>query len=37
MFFLSINGNEAVLTDRNDDTLILVYDSDTRSVQIKED
>lgn len=35
-FSLSINGNEAVLTDRNDDTLTLAYDPDTRSVQVKE-
>lgn len=36
-FSLSMNGNEAVLTDRNNDTLILVYDSDAKSVQVKED
>lgn len=35
-FSLSINGSEAVLTDRNDDTLTLAYDPDTRSVQVKE-
>lgn len=35
-FRLEMNGNEAKLTDRNEDTLILVYDSDSKTVHVKE-
>ena len=35
-FELSMNGNEAILTDRNNDTLTLVYDSSSKTVYVKE-
>ena len=35
-FELTLNGNEAVLTDRNNDTLTLVYDSPSKTVYVKE-
>lgn len=36
-FSLSMEGNTGELTDKNNDTLILEYDPDTRSVSVKED
>lgn len=35
-FQLTMNGNEAKLVDRNKDTLTLVYDSDSKTVYVKE-
>lgn len=35
-FELTMDGNEAVLTDRNNDTLTLVYDSTSKTVYVKE-
>lgn len=35
-FNLEINGNEGVLMDKNDDTMTLVYDSDSKTVYVKE-
>lgn len=35
-FQLVMSGNEAKLTDRNKDTLTLVYDSDSKTVYVKE-
>lgn len=35
-FDLDMHGNEGVLTDCNKDTLLLVYDKDTKSVYAKE-
>lgn len=34
-FELTMNGNEAVLTDRNNDTLTLVYDSSSKTVYVE--
>lgn len=36
-FTLSIRGKEAVLTDRRNDTLTIVYDSVSKTVFAKED
>lgn len=35
-FELAVNGNEAVLTDKNNDTMTLVYDSASKTVYVKE-
>lgn len=35
-FTLSINGNEAVLEDRNNETLTLIYDPNTKSVEVAD-
>ncbi len=35
-FSLSMEGNRGILTDGNNDTLILVYESDTKSVSVTE-
>ena len=35
-FELTVNGNEAVLTDKNNDTMTLVYDSASKTVYVKE-
>jgi len=35
-FSLSMEENRGILTDGNNDTLILVYDSDTKSVSVTE-
>ncbi|NBK00457.1 hypothetical protein D5282_25195 [bacterium 1xD8-48] len=35
-FSLSMEGSRGILTDGNNDTLILVYDSDTKSVSVTE-
>ena len=35
-FELVVNGNEAVLTDKNNDTMTLVYDSTSKTVYVKE-
>lgn len=35
-FELTMNGNEAVLKDRNKDTMTLVYDSSSKTVYVKE-
>lgn len=35
-FSLSMEGNRGILTDGNNDTLILVYDSNTKSVSVTE-
>lgn len=35
-FSLVMEGNKGELTDRNNDTLILAYDPDTRSVSVQE-
>lgn len=35
-FELTMNGDEAILTDRNNDTLTLVYDSSSKTVYVKE-
>ncbi|MDY4405232.1 hypothetical protein [Blautia sp.] len=34
-FELTMNGSEAVLTDRNNDTLTLVYDSSSKTVYVE--
>lgn len=35
-FSLVMGGNKGELTDRNNDTLILAYDPDARSVSVQE-
>ena len=35
-FQLIMSGNEAKLVDRNKDALTLVYDSDSKTVYVKE-
>lgn len=35
-FDVSIDGNKATVTDRNKEPLVLVYDSDSRSVYVKD-
>lgn len=35
-FDVSIDGNKATVTDRNKESLVLVYDSDSRSVYVKD-
>lgn len=35
-FDLIVSGNEAVLKDMNGDSITLVYDSDSKSVYVKE-
>lgn len=35
-FDIAIDGNKATVTDRNKESLVLVYDSDSRSVYVKE-
>lgn len=35
-FDLKMNGSEGTLTDRNGDSLVLVYSAEDRSVQVKE-
>lgn len=34
-FSLSMDGNKGMLTDANNDTLILIYDAETKSVYEK--
>ncbi len=36
-FTLTMDGNRATLKDKNGDTLVLVYDSHTKSVYVQED
>lgn len=36
-FALTMNGNKGLLEDRNKDTMILVYDKDTRTVSVEEE
>ncbi len=36
-FTLEMNGNEGTLTDRQGDSMVIVYDADTKSVYIKGD
>lgn len=36
MFSLSMDGNRGILTDKNNDTLTLVYDAGTKSVYVEE-
>lgn len=36
-FTLTMNGNAGVLEDRNKDTMILVYNKDTRTVSVEEE
>lgn len=35
-FSLSMEENRGTLTDRNNDTLTLVYENDTKSVKVEE-
>jgi hypothetical protein len=35
-FNVAVDGNKATVTDRNKESLVLVYDSDSGSVYIKE-
>ncbi|RKJ18394.1 hypothetical protein D7X48_18105 [bacterium D16-50] len=35
-FDLSMDGNEGTLTDKNEDSMVLVYNAEERSVQVKE-
>ena len=35
-FKLTVNGDEAVLTDKNSDTMTLVYDSVSKTVYVKD-
>lgn len=34
-FSLQMDGNEGTLTDQNGDSLVIVYDPDTKAVYIK--
>ena len=36
-FTLEMSGNEGTLTDRQGDSMVIVYDADTKSVYIKGD
>lgn len=36
-FTLTMNGNKGLLEDRNKDTMILVYNKDTRTVSVEEE
>lgn len=36
-FTLTMDGNKGALKDKNGDTLVLVYDSQTKSVYVQED
>ncbi len=36
-FSLSMEENRGILTDGNNDALVLVYDKDTKSVRVEED
>lgn len=36
-FTLTMDGNKATLKDKNGDTLVLVYESQTKSVYVQED
>lgn len=35
-FDLSMDGNEGTLTDKNGDSMVLVYNAEERTVQVKE-
>lgn len=34
-FNLSMNGNEGILTDKNNESMALVYNPETKSVHVK--
>ena len=36
-FSLSMEANSGIMTDGNNDALVLVYDKDTKSVRVEED
>ena len=35
-FYITIDGDKATVTDRNKESLVLVYDSESKSVYIKD-